>query len=238
METKLITLASVKGGVGKSTHAIALSAGLLDLGHTVRAIETDEQGTFGAWADEVAEIDIKFDSVYLSAEGQNFDTANQSLFDYSQDVEFVIVDTAGAANALTLACLYTADLVVSPFMLSEPDIEGLKRTYDQYTRLFKKIGEDVPDSFLALFLKEASFLSNVDKGRLRKLIEDFFLRYGLPKNPSIRRWAEAGRTPLHLKDGMEPIEGAQPLTDVTLKKAETFVNEFTKTVLEVVNAQA
>ena len=62
METKLISFASLKGGVGKSTHAVALTAGLLDQGHTVRFIETEEQGSAGAWADEVAAIDGKLQS--------------------------------------------------------------------------------------------------------------------------------------------------------------------------------
>ena len=50
----LIVFASLKGGVGKSTHAAALTAGLLDRGYTVGAIETDPQGSFGSWADETA----------------------------------------------------------------------------------------------------------------------------------------------------------------------------------------
>ena len=233
METKLISFASLKGGVGKSTHAVALTAGLLDQGHTVRFIETDEQGSAGAWADEVAAIDGKLQSSYLSIEGSDFQQANDKLLELSEGPEFVVVDTAGAANAGTLAALFTADLVVSPFTLTEWDMDGLKRTLTMFKRVFEQLNEDVPDSFLGLFVSEASFMSNVDRERLAALSDEMFIRKGMTKNANIKKWSEACRTPGQLREGIDRVEGSQPLNDASLTKVEKFISEYTKTIMEM-----
>ena len=44
-----IVLATQKGGSGKSTLAIGLARAAIQVGHTVRLIETDAQGTLSNW---------------------------------------------------------------------------------------------------------------------------------------------------------------------------------------------
>lgn len=233
METKLITFGSVKGGVGKSTHAVALAAGLLDRGHTLRFIETDEQGSSGAWADEAAEIDENIESIYLEVGATNFEEANNLLIEKCDGPDFVLVDTAGASNSLTLAALYTADIVLSPFTLTEWDIEGLERTYGQYCRLFESFKEEVPEAFIGLHMMEVSFMSKIDHNRLEELSKKFPIRKGLPKNANIKKWAEAGRSPKHLRNGIPRAAGAQPISEASLNKVEKFITEFTETIVEM-----
>ena len=47
---KIITVASTKGGVGKSTFVLNLATTLLKLGNKVADLDTDMRGTLGKWS--------------------------------------------------------------------------------------------------------------------------------------------------------------------------------------------
>jgi len=230
METKLIAFTSMKGGVGKSTHVAALAAGLLDLGKTVRVIETDEQGTAAAWADEAAEAHENLHSVYLDLGDKNFHQANEAIIEASDGPEYVLLDTAGSANAATTAAVYTADLVLSPFMLTQPDTEGLLRTLALYNGVFERLGENQPGTFYGLFVADIAFMSNSDKERLKQLSDKMPIYRGLSRNPNIKKWMETCRTPKQLRSGIPRAEGSAPITDTGIEKADGFIQTLTTTV--------
>ena len=52
---KILTFASTKGGVGKSTTATLVADSLLRRGETVRLVDFDEQNSVSKWAQPIAE---------------------------------------------------------------------------------------------------------------------------------------------------------------------------------------
>lgn len=232
----LIVFASLKGGVGKSTHAAALTAGLLDRGYTVGAIETDPQGSFGAWADETAALHESLKSDFLDPRTAEFESANKNIVELCSGPDFVVLDTAGNANKMTMPALYSADIVLCPFALTEWDIEGLNRTKEAYQQVFETAGEETPDSFMGLYLGTVRFISNAERKTLEDLSKTAAIRKGLTHSPHISNWIEACRTPAQLDEGIIPVEGAKPMNNAAREKAKTAIYEYTTRILEVVNA--
>ena len=63
-----IVLATQKGGSGKSTLAIGLARAAVDAGHTVRLIETDQQGTLSNWHARRNQAEPRVDTVYAAGD--------------------------------------------------------------------------------------------------------------------------------------------------------------------------
>lgn len=233
----LIVFASLKGGVGKSTHAAALTAGLLDRGHTVRAIETDPQGSFGAWADETAAHHESLDSIFMDPKEADFESTNEQIVQLCDGPDFIVLDTPGNANRMTMPALYSADLVLAPFSLTEWDIEGFNRTKETYQKVFEAMNEETPDSFVGLYVGTVRFISNAEREKLQNLSETAFIRKGLTHSPHISNWVEACRTPAQLDEGILPVEGSRPISNAARNKAKNAIYEYTSKIAEVFDAE-
>jgi len=135
----IITIASTKGGVGKSTLAVNLAVELLQQKQPVVLLDADPQGSVSKW-NTVREMVISdggnLDSIFVvSAQGQ-------ALLDLAVEKSgqgfFVLIDSAGVDNANTRTALLRTDYVLtlaapSPLDLWEISplltvIEGLERT--------------------------------------------------------------------------------------------------------------
>jgi len=120
-----IVLATQKGGSGKSTLAISLALAALQAGHTVRLIETDQQGTLSNWhrrrRDRYAEPIVE--PIYAARE------VEQRLQTLDRDgVTVTIVDTAGGISAVTNSAIRYSDLCLIPTRPSIADIEATAAT--------------------------------------------------------------------------------------------------------------
>ena len=120
-----IVLATQKGGSGKSTLAISLALAALQAGHTVRLIETDQQGTLSNWhrrrRDRYAEPIVE--PIYAARE------VEQRLQTLDRDgVTVTIVDTAGGETAATNSAIRYSDLCLIPTRPSIADIEATAAT--------------------------------------------------------------------------------------------------------------
>ena len=232
METKLITLASPKGGVGKSTHLVCLAAGLLDSGKTVRVIDCDEQGNASQWADDVADIHENLDSVFIDTKKMQFIEAQDAIWEYANGPEYVLVDTPGSAEGGTSAALYLADLVLVPFHLEEWDIGGMERMHATYTKLFEQLNEEVPDNLVALINHESSFLSNFDREKIKNLSDTYFVRWGLLRTRTIGKWIRTRRTVSQLRDGVKEAFESEQMNKSRLERVESECKKLVKTVTE------
>jgi len=109
-----IVLATQKGGSGKSTLAI---------GHNVRLIETDSQGTLSNWQGRRLYAEPIVEPVYNANE---IELRLQSLA--RSGVTLTIIDTAGGVSAATTAAIRHADLCLIPARPSVADIEAAAPT--------------------------------------------------------------------------------------------------------------
>jgi chromosome partitioning protein len=117
-----IVLATHKGGSGKSTLAIGLALAAIQAGHTVRLIETCQQGTLSNWQGRRADANKLVETIYAAG-----DFAQRLSSLEEEDVTLAIVDTA-AGGAATSAAIRHADLCLIPARPSIADIEATAST--------------------------------------------------------------------------------------------------------------
>ena len=121
---KVVSIANLKGGSGKSTHAINIADGLGLRGLRVVLCDLDEeQETTFDWS----EINEKrsFDVKLVNAEKLgNFVNRNKNDYDFS------ILDCPPAANRAAAYVVRYSDLVITPIMPSLPEVWALRRLND------------------------------------------------------------------------------------------------------------
>lgn len=113
----ILTFASSKGGVGKSTTCAAIAAALALNGARVLLIDLDQNRTLDRWARRapieqltVAAIEPnKFGAFFRESEG-------------SGDYDHICIDLPGSREVTLFKALARSDLVIIPAQASEPDL--------------------------------------------------------------------------------------------------------------------
>ena len=117
----IITIASGKGGCGKTTLASLILGVLARDGYKVAAIDTDLNETLAKWASNVA-------SDPINAVAETDETKIVPLAAELEEAhDLVVIDTAGASTQATVFAVGSADLVLIPAQLSSADlVEALR----------------------------------------------------------------------------------------------------------------
>lgn len=116
----IILLGSQKGGCGKSTLAVNISAELARLGKDVCLVDADRQGTASRWAQD--RTNTEQPPVHCVAQYENI---RPSLLDLDCRYDFVIVDAAGRDSRELRTGMVAADVLLTPFRPSQPDLDTL-----------------------------------------------------------------------------------------------------------------
>jgi chromosome partitioning protein len=128
----VITLATSKGGAGKSTLARSLAAHWLQLGRKPALVDADPQRTLASRHNP----DGPLGAVPLVAEPE--ERVTQTIAELREKRHTpVIVDTAGFRNRTTIAALVATDLALIPLKPAVEDIDGAVATY----RLIQEVNE-------------------------------------------------------------------------------------------------
>lgn len=114
----IIVVANSKGGVGKSTIAVHLTAWLHEQGHTVTLADCDTQASSSEWAKE-AIADVK--SVRLSDPNDILDR----LPTLGEQTDYVVADGPGSNTETSRALLLRADLAIVPCKASMLEVRAL-----------------------------------------------------------------------------------------------------------------
>ncbi|MGD0106956.1 MAG: ParA family protein [Rhodopila sp.] len=105
----VITLASPKGGVGKSTAAVILATQLAESGASVTIIDADPNKPVSRWASRPG----KPKNLTL-VENVTEQTIIRAIDDAARKTAFVIVDLEGTASMMVVYAISRADLVIIP----------------------------------------------------------------------------------------------------------------------------
>ena len=117
----IITMATSKGGAGKTTIAELLIGTLADRGHRVAAIDADLNRTLATWVEVISGRSITVKSETDETEIVPLASALEETH------ELVVIDTAGAASRATVFAIGCSDLVLVPGQLSSSDVvEAIK----------------------------------------------------------------------------------------------------------------
>lgn len=119
----VITLATSKGGTGKSTLARALAAHFLSVRHKPAMVDADPQCSLSARH----RMDGPLGAVPLVAEPE--ERVGAVIAELRQRHAPVIVDTAGFRNRTTMAALVETDLALIPLKPAVEDLDSARATY-------------------------------------------------------------------------------------------------------------
>ena len=133
----IILIGSQKGGCGKSTLAVNIAAELTRLGRDVVMVDADRQGTSRRWAQDRDETN--YPPVHCVAQ---YDNIRPSLLDLDQRYEFVLVDAAGRDSRELRTGMTAADVLLTPFRPSQPDLDTLPHLVEVITEA-KDINPDL-----------------------------------------------------------------------------------------------
>ena len=122
----IILIGSQKGGCGKSTTAVNISAELAGRGHDVVLVDSDRQCTAANWAMDRVE-NPALAKVHCV---QKYENIRDTLFDLDKRYEYVIVDAAGRDSRELRTGMTAAHILIVPFRPSQPDLDTLPNMQD------------------------------------------------------------------------------------------------------------
>ncbi len=113
----IISFASSKGGVGKSTICAAIGARLAQRGEEVLILDLDQNRTVERWGRKakIAGLTVK------AIERDSFTSVIREAA-LLNSADHILIDLAGAREATVLKAIARSDLVVIPAQASEPDL--------------------------------------------------------------------------------------------------------------------
>jgi chromosome partitioning protein len=111
----IITVASSKGGVGKSTVAVNLAVCASTAGERVLLVDGDVQGSAIAWRSEREKDDIQATSILTP-------TLHRDLQKFSAAFSTIIIDVGGNDTGVLRSALFACDRVLVPILPSQYDI--------------------------------------------------------------------------------------------------------------------
>ena len=117
----IILIGSQKGGCGKSTTSVNISAELAGRGHDVVIVDADRQCTSANWAMDRIE-NPALAKVHCI---QKYENIRDTLLDLDQRYEYVIVDAAGRDSRELRTGMTAAHILIVPFRPSQPDLDTL-----------------------------------------------------------------------------------------------------------------
>lgn len=119
----IILIGSQKGGCGKSTTAVNISAELAGKGYDVVLVDADRQCTAANWAmDRLEKTELP--KVHCV---QKYENIRDTLLDLNQRYEYVIVDAAGRDSRELRTGMTAAHVLIVPFRPSQPDLDTLPK---------------------------------------------------------------------------------------------------------------
>ena len=149
---KVVTIANVKGGSGKSTLCINIAALLIRTGYSVALVDADQQKCSKDW---VTGTKDKLLSRVQIIEQVDFKVAE------NVQVDFLLIDTQGSLTKEMAKFLFQSSLIVTPCRVSRDDIVG-----QGWIEVFlKQAGQDIKKPPILSVLngvnKRSSILSHV-----------------------------------------------------------------------------
>ncbi|MDF7661799.1 ParA family plasmid-partitioning AAA ATPase [Erwiniaceae bacterium L1_54_6] len=160
----IIVLGSQKGGVGKSTLAVSLAAGLLSRGYRVLIVDADDQKSVLTWYNNRPE---SLPHIPVTGASGNI---KAMLKEHAKSYDYIIADCAGRDSAEMRSGLMAADVFISPLRPSQMDLDVVPHTCSVFTAA-KDFNEGVK-GYLVLNMTPTNMFVN-EGNEAAKVLEDF-----------------------------------------------------------------
>jgi chromosome partitioning protein len=156
----IITIASTKGGVGKSTFVLNLATVLLSQGKKIAVLDADSQGTINKWS-KIREymIDAGENINKLFVAGVRGEALLEIANDKKQQGYFVLIDSPGVDDSNMRSSLLRSDIVITTCSTSAVDLWEIESLINILKKLRTIQNRKIP--LLLVFNKVPNIHSNV-----------------------------------------------------------------------------
>jgi chromosome partitioning protein len=135
----VLTIASSKGGPGKTTVAMLLAGRLAAEGIKVVALDADPTMAFSRWAQNA------YEGSPFASRAETDEAQLAHLIDAeNRTADLVLVDTAGFGNRAATVAMTSADAVLIPTLSGEADITEAEKTVRLVEGLARAARRDIP----------------------------------------------------------------------------------------------
>lgn len=154
MAAKVLTVASTKGGAGKTTLVMALAGTLAGEGLKIAVVDADPNRAYASWA----EGPYEGPSVAVRAEANEARLAD-AIDELAPEADLVLIDTAGFGNRAALLGMAAADAVLVPCTPSRADVEQAAKTLQLADGAARAARREIPARVVPSRLKYATAVS-------------------------------------------------------------------------------
>jgi len=138
----IITMATTKGGAGKTTVAQMIIGAVHNFGYSIGVIDTDENQTLSTWLNTASQMAVE--NRLVLDESKVIEEANR----LKRKHDLVVIDTPGAQSQLTVFAIGSADLVIIPLQLSKADVVQAEKTHRLVQSTSHITGRSIPSRLL------------------------------------------------------------------------------------------
>ena len=135
----VITIASSKGGVGKTTLTRILAASLAAEGAEVTVLDADPNGSFAGWVTEVYEGP----PIKVVAEADQ-DAVARHIDTLAAGAGVTLIDTAGFNNLAANVAMVGADAILVPTLPGRDEVRETARTVERALAFGRMARRDIP----------------------------------------------------------------------------------------------
>ena len=171
---KVISVANQKGGVGKTTTAVNLSALLAKKGKKVLLIDTDPQGnaTSGVGVDKTVSFSV-YDVLVDDVEIEKI----------KNDYDYVIIDCPPSLGLVTLNAFTASDSVLIPIQCEYYALEGLGQLINTINLVKKRLNKElvIEGALLAMYDARTNLSNQVVK-EVKNYFDDKVYKTVIPRN--------------------------------------------------------
>ena len=257
---QIIAIAAQKGGVGKSTTALAIGAGLSQRGYRVLYIDLDPQGNLsyvlGRDGDRKSILDVlrgekKANKAIYSINGGDLiastpalsgadmelnkeDLLKKALYPLYEEYDYIIIDTPPSLGILTVQALTACTWVIIPTLADIFSLQGIGQMYQTISAVQQYTNPDLTIRGILLTRHTRTILSR----DILQMIEDTATQFGtvlfdttIRENVALREAQASRRDIFNYAPKSNAAQDYQALIDELLQGATPPIQEGKETEL-------
>ena len=141
---KIITFISMKGGAGKTISLMALASALVERGHRVAVLEADEVTPVTKWRKHALSKKTWNPDVFIH-QARTVEDLKIAFEGIEKDeVDYVLVDTAGGGSDLNQTLILNSQLVIVPTGLDPTEMDALFETCNYLIEVVDGSAVEIP----------------------------------------------------------------------------------------------
>lgn len=204
----ILTIASSKGGTGKTTLAQFLAANLARRGYQITVVDAVAGTAFAEWHKNAYE-GAPLKCVSEGRPDEVIDVAQT----YAEQADIVLIDSPGFQQSTSMSAISTADFVLIPVMPDRGSLREAIRTTSHVERLSKKARRYLPFRLVGSAWRQG--------GQIERITLDFLaiknlpiLTRTVPRRAAYGAASFTGKMPISGKPGLEADQFINELIDL------------------------